>query len=137
MKLFSILSHPLTLIFCFSIILISGESWGGPYLEYVLLGLHGHVLHSYLALAGIAVVFLSYAKYKAGGYPISLILNVLGLGLMLYALMVFFIRSHGYNAATFHQFIPVASIILFGLVALLFLVRSVRAFTRASSAPPY
>ena len=39
MKKIKIITHPVTLILCFFLILISGEHLGGFYLLYILLGL--------------------------------------------------------------------------------------------------
>lgn len=128
MKLLSFISHPVTLISSFSIIMISGEHLGGFYALYILLGLYGAAVHSLLGVAGVAILLISYYKFKRKNqYLIEPLLNLIGLVLLILSLYLFFYndKSH-YNYGTFYQTVPLISLSLFGLLALCFFIDNVR-----------
>ena len=122
MKTIKIISHPITLITCFLLVLISGQHLGGFYLLYILLGLPHGAIHSILAMAGILVVLFSNNKYKRKfNYLIEPILNMAGVLMLSLSLLFFFINDkEQYNYSTFNQTVPLLSLIVFGIVALSF-----------------
>ena len=124
MKVFKILTHPVLLIISFLFILISGEHLGGFYALYILLALPHGWLHSLLALIGIIILILSYNVYKnkASGN----ILNIAGAVMLVFSIVTFFYADkEGYNYGTFYQTMPIISLVLFGLLALLFILKNV------------
>ncbi|HUC82473.1 MAG TPA: hypothetical protein VMR70_16320 [Flavisolibacter sp.] len=122
MKLFKILSHPYTLIFCFLFMLISGQHLGGFYALYILLGLYHGVLHSLLGFFGIAILFLSYHLLKKKK-TMQVILNVVGV-ILLFASVFFFFKNdkEHYNWGTFEQVVPMFTIVLTAFIGLCFLL---------------
>ena len=131
MKWISILTHPVLVLTLFCLILISGEHIGGFYAMYILMALpHGGV-HAIFALVGAALILFSYWKYKgASKYLIDPLMNVIGVFLLYFSLWLFFFSTWEYNDATFQQVAPVASLILFVLVSLGFLLRSIAGFAK-------
>lgn len=138
MKTIKIISHPVTLITCFLLVLISGQHLGGFYLLYILLGLPHGAIHSILATAGIAIILFSSYKYKREfNYLIEPILNMTGVTMLSFSLLVFFVNDkERYNYSTFDQTVPVISLILFGIVALSFsLYNLISLFRRVTYQP--
>jgi hypothetical protein len=122
MKLFKILSHPYTLIICFSLILISGEQWGGFYAFYLLLALPYGGVHSLLALAGFFALLVSLHWVK-NQVVLQQLLNVVGLFFLVSSLYYFFDNDKlHYNSGTFHEPIPLATLIITICVAICFLI---------------
>ncbi len=139
MKTIKIISHPITLISCFLLVLISGQHLGGFYLLYILLGLPHGAIHSILAIAGIAIILFSNYKYKREfNYLIEPILNMAGVSMLSFSLLVFFVNDEErYNYSTFDQTVPVISLILFGIVALCFSLNNlISLFRRATFTSP-
>jgi len=123
MKIFKILSHPYTLILCYSFIMISGEHWGGFYATYVLLALPAGYIHSLLAVAGIISIAVSY--HWMGGQNSKLtaqLMNVLGVLLLLASIVYFFKKDvRHYNWGTFEQGYPLFTLYLAAFIAICFL----------------
>ena len=120
MKWFRILSHPYTLIICFLLIMISGESFGGFYAMYILMGLPFGAIHALLAVAGILMLIVNHAlKGKLFVYQLA---NILGCILLFASILYFFSadKQH-YNWYTFHQAIPVFTLIVNAVVSVFFL----------------
>ena len=119
-------SNPYTLIVSFCLILISGEHLGGFYALYLLLALYYAGIHALLGLGGIIVLIATRKtrnKIKEPAWPN--ILNIVGAALLILSLIWFFYwDKDGYNYGTFYQFVPRLSLILFGLIALLFIGRN-------------
>lgn len=132
MKLINIITHPVLMITSFSLILISGEHFGGFYLMYLLMAIpHGGV-HAVLALLGAGLVLFSYGKYKRQSrFFIEPLLNILGAFGLYASLWLFFYNSWEYNNGTFRQTVPLVSLALFGAVSLGFLVNSIARFAGA------
>ena len=126
MKTIKIISHPITLIICFSLVLISGEHLGGFYLLYILLGLPHAAIHSLLAVGGITILLFANYKYKREfSYLIEPILNITGVIFLSLSLILFFYNDKSqYNYSTFYQTIPQLSLVLFGIVIVSFLINN-------------
>ena len=123
MKALRIISHPAILISSFMLILISGESFGGFYLLYLLMALpHGGV-HSLVALAGVLLLVASLLKFnRQNRYWVEGILNIGGLALLVCSLVLFFVRDRkGYNNSTFEETVPQITLFLFGIFAIAFI----------------
>ncbi len=118
MKIIKIVGHPVLIISIFLLLLISGESFGGFYLMYILLGLPHGVPHSIIAIAGLGLMFTGYKVYRQQFHIVKPLLYIFGNALMIFALFIFFQDSKGYNDSTFHQTVPVITFVLFGLCVL-------------------
>ena len=117
-QLLSFLLHPLFLVLLFCCVIISGQSIGGFYIWYIMLGLPHGVLHSILGLTGIILVLTGTIKKSS-------ILYLAGPLLMVASLMRFFLQPGGsYNYQTFYQPIPLLLLIFFGTVSLTFIVQN-------------
>lgn len=126
MKFFKILSHPYTFIFSFLFIVISGEHLGGFYALYILLGLLPGVIHSLLGFFGILILVLGYQLPRTTKAYIKQCLSIVGAGMMFTSIYLFFKNDTAhYNWGTFEQSIPVATLVLFGLLGLCFLIGTV------------
>ena len=102
MKAIKILGHPITVICLFLVILISGESIGGVYLFYFLLGLPHGIIHSLLDLVGIGVLIFSYSQMKDKQTALKKLMSVTGVLLLLLSLLTFFYNDRGhYNYGSF------------------------------------
>ncbi len=127
MKAIELITHPVTLIICFSLVLISGEHFGGFYLLYILLGLPHGATHSLLAVGGIAILLFSNYKYKrAFAFLIEPFLNIIGVVLLGLSLVLFFYKDNShYNDSTFNQMVPMITITVFVLLIISFVVNNV------------
>lgn len=115
MKLIKIIGHPVVVIIMFFLVIISGKSFGGFYLMYILMGLTYGVTHSIIAVLALTVMLVGYRINVKKAKIVKPLIYVIGCALMILALLIFFQQSKGYNDSTFHQTIPVISLILFGL----------------------
>jgi len=132
MKALNIATHPVLLIVSFLFILISGEHLGGFYALYLLLALPHGWLHSILAVAGILILALSFNLKKNGRVISNNILNIVGAILLVLSIVVFFYADkEGYNYGTFYQTVPIISLVLFGSLTLLFIIKNlVQSFSK-------
>lgn len=132
MKALKIISHPYTLIISFLMIIISGEHLGGFYALYLLLALFYGGIHSLLGVSGIVLLIIARNLKGRAQNSFSNILNIGGGLFMVLSIIVFFyMDKDGYNYGTFHQTVPIISLVLFCLIALVFLVRNlVQSFNR-------
>ena len=122
MKLFKILSHPYTLILCFSCMLISGESLGGFYIMYILLGLLHGVLHSLLGFYGMLLLFVGYHLPLKRNKWIKQLLSAIGFLLMVASVYFFFSQDTAhYNWGTFEQTVPLFTLLFTGFIAVCYL----------------
>ena len=127
MKLRNIITHPLAVMISFMIVLISGEHVGGFYIIYLLMGITHGTVPSLLGIGGIILLapglLIAQRKQASSIY----LLNITGILLMMLSLFLFFFNDiQLYNINTFYQFIPFCTIILFCLLALLFLFGNIR-----------
>ena len=126
MKMIKLITHPVTIIIGFLLIMISGEHLGGCYLLYILLGLPHGAVHSLLAIVGIGLLLFSNYKYQQQFiFNIEPVLNIIGLILLLLSLFLFFYndKSH-YNYGTFYQTIPVLLLSVLALLVAGFLLHN-------------
>jgi len=126
MKAVNILLHPVLVLVIFYSLLISGESLGGFYAFYVLLALPHGGTNALLAIAGTIVLGISQVKFNRNSSKgIKAILDLTGVLLLYASLFSFFQRSWSVNYGTFQQTLPLVSFIVFGIITLLFLTRSI------------
>ncbi len=134
MKTLKALSHPFLVITSFLLVLISGEHFGGFYAIYLLMALPHGGGHAILGLLGILLLIFGYYRYKrAYKYLIEPLINVAGIGCLAFSFVLFFLRDKGYNDATFEQLVPQISLVLFGVLATLFIISNVIGVTKGSS----
>jgi hypothetical protein len=133
MRMLRYLTYPYALMISFLMIIISGEHFGGFYVLYILLALPHGGLHGILAIIGIGLLFLTGSKSKNIGVYKN-IAGLLAATCLLLSLFVFFHNDRdGYNDGTFHQAIPLFSILLFASIWLAFtisLIIDISAFKR-------
>lgn len=115
--------------------MISGEHLGGFYALYLLLALYYGGIHSILALFGIILLIVARNKdVKTKFHALPNILNIGGAVFLVLSIVYFFYADkEGYNYGTFYQFVPRLSLILFGLIALIFIGKNLfQTFNRKS-----
>jgi hypothetical protein len=123
MKIIRIISHPYALLFCFSFMIISGESTGGFYIMYILLGLLHGVLHSLLGFYGMLLLVIGYHLPLKRNVFIKQVLNVIGVALMVSSVLIFFGNdTTQYNWGTFEQGLPMFTLVVTTFVAVCFLI---------------
>jgi CHASE2 domain-containing sensor protein len=107
MKFINVISHPLIQILSFVIILISGESFGGPFGVYLYHAGKEGISFALIGLLGIALCFISLFFYRHW-------LQLGGAALMVLSLVCFFVQPQGsYNYGTFKEVVPLLTILLF------------------------
>jgi hypothetical protein len=124
MKLIQFITHPVTIIISFLLILISGESSGGFYFVYLLTGLLHGFMHSILAVIAILILLFALIKYQRTYTNMAeAVLNLAGVCLILLSLFLFFLRDGGhYNYPTFYQVAPFCMLVIFGIIVICSLV---------------
>lgn len=121
-----ILSSPVLLIISFLGIIISGESFGGFYVWYLINALKEGILYSILGLSGISLILIvsAFADRQYLKTLASLLNLVAGL-LLISSLIVFFMNKGGaYNWSTFQQIIPLTSLIIFSSLLFVFFYKN-------------
>ncbi len=120
----NLLLHPVTVCILFCSLIISGESNGGFYIFILLLGLPHGALHSLLGIGGIILLIASlYPKRLMFVATLRLISSVC----FALSLIRFFTQPGGsYNYPTFHQFVPLAVMIVFSFSLLLFILNQLQ-----------
>lgn len=123
MSINKIITHPYTLLMVLSCVLVSGDHWGGVFLFYILLGLPHGSAPSLLLIAGTCILVFSHYHYRRTFNSwAEFILNMVGIFLLGGSLFVFFYQDKGgYNENSFHQTIPLLSVLLFSLLSLYFI----------------
>lgn len=132
MKVINIIGHPVTIICTYLLLLISGQSFGGFYVLYILLGLPHGSPDAIISTAGVAVMLLGYKVYRNVFNPLKPALYFAGIAVMILGLVFFFQASKGYNDQTFQQTVPLISFVLFGLCVLCNMVHSIGLLSRHS-----
>lgn len=132
MKVVNFITHPVFLLFSFCFIIISGEDMAGFYIMYLYFGLiQTAEIHCIIGLAGIILlvpgILIAQRKQASSIY----LLNIIGAMCMMLSLLLFFFNDEQrYNINTFYQFIPFCTIILFCLLALIFLAGNIKTLLR-------
>jgi biotin transporter BioY len=131
MKPINILINPVTLIGSFCLVLISGEKTGGFYLIYLLMGLIGGYLHSFLAIVGVTAILIS-DQFKENR-TLRCLLKVVGALLLPLSLLLFFQNdtSH-YNWGTFSRTASQVTLVLFGFLWLSYVLKVVMSLVSPS-----
>lgn len=126
MALVKIITHPVTAIISFLIIIIIGQHLGGFYLFYILLGITDFRIHSVLALSGMTILLFIRFKYKGKfNYLVEPLSNIAGIILLNLSIFLFFYNDmEHYNYGTFYQTVPLITLIIFALLSITFLVNN-------------
>jgi xanthosine utilization system XapX-like protein len=132
MKVINIIGHPIAVMCTYLLLLISGQSFGGFYVLYILLGLPHGSPDAIISASGLGIMLLGYKVYRNVFNPIKPLLYFVGIVVMIFGLVFFFQSSKGYNNQTFHQTVPLISFTLFGLCALCNVLHSVGLFFQDS-----
>ena len=114
-------------IVAYFVMLISGESIGGPLLIYFILGLFVPTTSSLYMFAGTLLYLFSMYKYQTSIIRFSI---PLGTVLLYFGYITFFLsdKQH-YNYETFHQAVPMGTLFLFIIVSIYL---NIRVFTKRS-----
>ena len=126
MKFIKLIGHPVLVISLFLLLLISGESFGGFYATYILMGLPAGVPDTIFAVLGIGLMVIGYNVHLKKYAFLKPVLYVAGIVLMIISLILFFKITKGYNNQTFHQLVPLISFALYGISVLCNIVHSIR-----------
>jgi hypothetical protein len=118
MKVINLVGHPVSVMCTYLLLLISGHSFGGVYVMYMLLGLLHGVLDAIVSAVGLAVMLVGYKIYRTRLHPVKPILYLVANAVMIYGLVSFFQSSKGYNDPTFHQTVSLISFVIYGLCVL-------------------
>lgn len=126
MKALKVLTHPLSLVICFLLIMISGEHLGGFYLLYLLLALPHGSLYSLLGISGALILLVNYyGMKKVLSRYFFIFINIAGSFLLAWSLYTFFKNDTGhYNYGTFSQAVPIITLTLFGIVFISFFINN-------------
>lgn len=110
MKLLSIITHPIFQVISFLIVLISGESFGGPYAMYLYHAAFDGLLYAWVGIVGIIICLISiFWEQKK--------LQIIAAIFMSLSLIIFFTQTNGsYNYGTFHQLLPMLTLLLFATI---------------------
>jgi len=104
---------------------------GGFYLFYVLLGLPHFTLHSVLGITGILMLFISVVTHKK---RLSAVLNIAGLICLAGSLVRFFSQPGGsYNYQTFQSLWPYVMMLIFAVVAIIFVVWNIKVLMKGAT----
>jgi len=121
MKWSNIFTHPITQIFSFCIILISGSYFGGPYIFFLYHAAQEGIAFAIIGLLGIILCLASMLVYKSG-------LQFAGTLIMLLSLVIFFWSPRWHNSSgTFNEPLPLATILLFIIISVLTISKIVNA----------
>lgn len=121
MKWNNIITHPITQVFSFCIILISGAYIGGPYVFFLYHAAQEGIAFAITGLLGISLCLVSMLVYKSA-------LQLAGTLIMLLSLLLFFWSPRWQNSSgTFNEPIPLATILLFLIISVLTISRIVNA----------
>ena len=125
-KLINIITHPLTIIISFLMIIIVGQDLGGFYIFYIILAIPHFGIHAMLAILGILILLINYYSLrKYAGYLIHQLLNIVGVLLLALSLYTFFYQDPDhYNEATLHQVIPLIIIGIYFVFSTSFLIQN-------------
>ena len=124
MKWSNIFTHPITQIFSFCIILISGSYFGGPYIFFLYHAAQEGIAFGITGLLGITLCLASLIIYKSA-------LQLAGTLMMVLSLVIFFWSPRWHNSSgTFSEPVPLATILLFVIITVLTISKIVNAQTK-------
>ena len=127
MKWSNIFTHPITQVFSFCIILISGPYIGGPYIFFLYHAAQEGIAFAIIGLLGIILCLASMLVYKSG-------LQFAGTLIMLLSLIIFFWSARWHNSSgTFNEPLPLVTILLFIIISVLTISRIVNIQRRKTS----
>lgn len=112
----------------FLLLLMESNHFGGFYLLYILMALPSGAAFSLVAVFGLSLLFIGYKIYRRKIHPLKPLLYLLGYGLLIVSLFLFFTKKD--RLETFEQTIPVATFILFAICSLCFLVHCANLFLK-------
>jgi hypothetical protein len=118
MKIVKIIGHPVSVMCIYLLLIISGESIGGFYALYLMLGLPEGTSYALVSALGVGLMLIGYNVYRKRYHPLKPSFYVLADVVMIIGLVIFFQTTKGYNNGTFRQAVPLFSFALFGLCAL-------------------
>jgi len=124
MKWSNIFTHPITQVFSFCIILISGSYFGGPYIFFLYHAAQEGIAFAITGLLGITLCLASLVIYKSA-------LQLAGTLMMVLSLVIFFWSPRWHNSSgTFSEPLPLVTILLFIIISVLTISRIVNAQTK-------
>jgi hypothetical protein len=124
MKWSNIITHPITQVFSFCIILISGSYFGGPYIFFLYHAAQEGIAFAITGLLGITLCLASLVIYKST-------LQLAGTLMMVLSLVIFFWSPRWHNSSgTFSEPVPLATILLFVIITVLTISKIVNAQTK-------
>ena len=124
MKWSNIITHPITQVFSFCIILISGSYFGGPYIFFLYHAAQEGIAFAITGLLGITLCLASLVIYKSA-------LQLAGTLMMVLSLVIFFWSPRWHNSSgTFSEPLPLVTILLFVIITVLTISRIVNAQTK-------
>jgi hypothetical protein len=124
MKWSNIITHPITQVFSFCIILISGSYIGGPYIFFLYHAAQEGIAFAITGLLGITLCLASLVIYKST-------LQLAGTLMMVLSLVIFFWSPRWHNSSgTFSEPVPLATILLFVIITVLTISKIVNAQTK-------
>jgi hypothetical protein len=116
MKWNNIITHPITQVFSFCIIIISGSYFGGPYIFFLYHAAQEGIAFAITGLLGITLCLASLVIYKSA-------LQLAGTLMMVLSLVIFFWSPRWHNSSgTFSEPLPLATVMLFLFISVLFIV---------------
>lgn len=129
MKWIKYIGHPVLTLSLFLLLLIESEHFGGFYLLYILMALPTGAPFAITALIGLISLFVGYKIHRQHLHPIKPGLYLLGYGLMVISLVLFFGRRD--RLETFQLTIPTLTFIAFGICSLCFIVYTISLLIKA------
>jgi hypothetical protein len=127
MKIITLLSHPVSQVISFCIILVGSPYFGGPYGYFI----YNALFQKYwFAEVGAVGILLTLASLLISAQFHSLA-QLIGLLFMILSLSIFFLSSKGQNAYSFYQWLPVLTLLLFLIIAVLVIKNTLTSLARA------
>ncbi len=119
MKIMQFFSDPLIQVISFSVILVGSPYFGGPYIFFLYHAISESLFFAILGMLAIPVTLASKFMH-AKGYT-----QLVGLILMIGSLIVFFVSGGFRNAYAFRDTIPLLTLLIFVVVAVLIVRKAV------------
>lgn len=130
-RIASIFLHPLFIALLFCGLIISGESSGAFYIWLLALGLPYGVPHAIIGIVGIALLVITAVIPRR---KISSAIALAGCLCLMISLLRFFTQPGGsYNYNTFREAVPLALLLVFTLLVVLFIIKHLQILLNSSS----